>query len=134
MTLNRQSLSLFTLRISIFIVMFMWAIDKFINPAHAAAVYRKFYNIDIGQPLLSVLACAEIVLLVGFLFGVKRFITYGLVLLLHGVSTLSSWPKYLAPFDGSNLMFFAALPMLAACLVLFLYRDSDQLLTTSRLR
>ena len=134
MTLNRQNLSLFTLRISIFIVMFMWAIDKFINPAHASAVYRKFYNIDIGQPLLSVVACAEIVLLVAFLFGVKRFITYGLVLLLHGVSTLSSWPKYLAPFDGSNLMFFAALPMLAACLVLFLYRDSDQLLTTSRLR
>jgi putative oxidoreductase len=42
---------------------------------------------------------------------------------LHGISTLSSYRQYLDPFD--NLLFFAAWPMLAACVALFLLRDLD---------
>jgi len=53
---------------------------------------------------------------------VKKTITYGAVLLLHAVSTLSSWQQYLG-FD--SLLFFAAWPMLAACYALFALRDLD---------
>lgn len=42
------------------------------------------------------------------------------VLLLHGISTLSSYRQYLDPFN--NLLFFAAWPMLAACFALYLLR------------
>ena len=59
----------------------------------------------------------------GFL---KRF-SYGIVLLMHGVSTVSSYQQYLAPYDGANILFFAAWPMLAACLALYLLRDDDRL-------
>jgi len=51
---------------------------------------------------------------------------------MHGISTLSSWPRYIAAFD--NLLFFAAWPMLAACVALFLLRDSDTLLSVDTLR
>ena len=134
MTINRKTASLFSLRISIFLVMFMWTIDKFINPAHATKVYQKFYGISVGEMLMTALAAAELLLLAGFLLGVKRRITYGAVLILHGVSTLSSWQQYANPFEGPNLLFFAAWPMLAACFVLYLYRDEDQLLTIEKLR
>jgi hypothetical protein len=43
---------------------------------------------------------------------------------MHAVSTLAPLPGYLAPFD--NLL-FAAWPMLAACITLFLLCDSDTL-------
>lgn len=46
---------------------------------------------------------------------------------MHGVSTLVSWRDYLDPFEGPNLLFFAAWPMLAACFALFALRDFDRL-------
>ncbi|WP_346050112.1 MULTISPECIES: hypothetical protein [Natronospira] len=67
----------------------------------------------------------QILVYLAFLLGLFKAVSYGLVLAMHGVSTLSSWQQYLAPFD--HLLFFAAWPMLAACLALFLLRDSDTL-------
>jgi putative oxidoreductase len=63
------------------------------------------------------------VLVLAFLVGFKKRITYGLVLLLHAGSTFSSFTKYIDTFN--NLLFFAAWPMLAACLALYLLRDED---------
>lgn len=51
------------------------------------------------------------------------------MLLLHAVSTFSSFPQYLDPFK--NLLFFAAWPMLAACIALYLLRDLDTMATTN---
>ncbi|GAM59117.1 membrane protein [Vibrio ishigakensis] len=45
--------------------------------------------------------------------------------MLHAGSTLSSFGKYLDPFN--NLLFFTAWPMLAACFVLYLLQDYDTL-------
>ncbi|MDF1578295.1 MAG: hypothetical protein P1P81_07615, partial [Desulfobulbales bacterium] len=61
----------------------------------------------------------------------KRF-SYGTVLVLHAISTFSSYRQYLAPYDGPNILFFAAWPMLAACLALYLLRDRDVLFTVSK--
>ncbi len=55
--------------------------------------------------------------------------TYGLVLLLHGLTTLISYAQYLHPFEKSNILFFAAWPMLAACFALYYLRDLDTLWT-----
>jgi putative oxidoreductase len=114
------------------LVMFMWTIDKFINPGHAAKVYEKFYYIaGIESVVMYVLGAVEIIILLLFLVGYKKKYTYGAVLLLHAVSTLSSFKQYLAPFEGPNLLFFAAWPMLAACFMLFLLRDQDKKLSAS---
>src|SRR5467141_1690242 len=89
-------------------------------------VFKKFYSIDgISPTMFSVIGAAELVLLVGFVTGTAKRFTYGLVLLLHAISTLASYRQYLAPFD--NLLFFAAWPMLAACITLYLLRDLDTL-------
>jgi len=127
---KKLQLSLLFLRVTVFLVMFMWTIDKFINPGHAAKVYESFYYIaGLESVVMYAIGAAEMVLLLLFLAGYKKTLTYGAVLILHAVSTLSSFNQYLAPFEGPNLLFFAAWPMLAACLTLFLLRDQDRMLS-----
>ena len=60
--------------------------------------------------------------------------SYGAVLLLHAISTLAAFAKYVAPFEVHNLLYFAAWPMLAACFALYVLRDSDTLWIISRRR
>ncbi len=81
----------------------MWTIDKFINPAHAAKIYEKFYFIIglEGSVLLIILAVAELVILTAFLLGLYKNFSYGFVLVLHAVSTLPSFKQYLSPFGGA---------------------------------
>ena len=124
---EKLQFSLIFLRVSVFLVMFMWTIDKLINPGHAAKVFEKFYHIaGLDAVVLYAIGAIEIVILLGFLAGYKKKYTYGAVLALHAVSTLSSFNQYLAPFDGPNLLFFAAWPMLAACFTLFILRNQDK--------
>lgn len=127
---NRLPLCLLGLRLGVFVVMLAWTVDKFVQPEHAVSVFKHFYGITkVDQAAMYGLASLEVVLLLAFLLGIKRRISYGLVLLLHGVSTLSAWPQYAQPFRDSNLLFFAAWPMLAACIMLYAMRDQDSLLT-----
>jgi putative oxidoreductase len=125
---NRVGVALLVLRVTVFLVMLIWTIDKFVRPAHAASVYEHFYFIGgLGPAIVYSVGVAELVLLFGFLLGIAPRLTYGLVLLLHAVSTLSSFRQYLHPFEGPNILFFAAWPMLGACFALFYLRDFDML-------
>ncbi len=122
--LARLQWSLLALRLGVFIVMFVWTLDKFVNPAHAAAVFEHFYGLaGFSKEIFYALGAAQLVLVLAFVIGLKKRLTYGLVLVLHGLSTFSSYKQYLDAFN--NLLFFAAWPMLAACLALYLLRDAD---------
>lgn len=121
------ALTLLLLRLGVAIVMIAWTADKFVNQDHARAVFSAFYGLSgiTGTALLWV-GVAQGILVLAFAAGAFKTITYGAVLLMHAVSTFSSWRQYLDPFD--NLLFFAAWPMLATCIGLFLLRDRDRLL------
>ncbi len=130
---QRLPQALLALRLGVFIVMFMWTLDKFVAPGHAAAVFENFYGLEgLGTTTFYIIGSLQMVLILGFLAGVMKRLTYGLVFLLHGISTLSSYAQYLNPFE--NLLFFAAWPMLAACFALYYLRDQDNLLTLERLK
>ena len=108
--------------------MLAWTLDKVFQPEHAAAVFSRFYGLDgLCEQVMLALGIAELVLLIGFVLGVAKRFTYGAVLALHAISTLSAYQQYLDPFK--NLLFFAAWPMLAACAALYLLRDMDTRLT-----
>ena len=129
---QRLKFSLFCLRLGVFIVMLFWTLDKFVRPDHAANVFEGFYAISgLGSIIMKILGGLELVLIAGFFLGIKKRFTYGAILLLHGVSTLSSYKQYLAPFEKVNLLFFAAWPMLAACAALYLLRDDDTWFTVA---
>ena len=110
--------ALFILRLGVFIVMFMWTIDKFINPEHAARVFETFYFISGAGDLAFYIIGA-------FVGAYKRQYSYLAVLIMHAISTLSSFGRYLDPWTSPNLLFFAAWPMLAAIFALYYLRDLD---------
>ena len=123
---RRLAISLLLLRLGIFVVMLMWTLDKFVRPDHTAGVFATFYGVNgVDVQLAYVLGALELALLLAFVTGIARRWSYGIVLVLHAGSTLSSWSQYMHPFEGANLLFFAAWPMLAACAALYLLRDSD---------
>jgi len=120
---DHLKLSLFLLRLGVFIVMFAWTLDKFIDPAHAVRVYENFYMIGgLGHTIMLAIGAIEMLIILAFLAGLWKRYTYGFVMVVHGVSTFSSWEKYTIDI---SLLFFAAWPMLAACIALYLLRDQD---------
>lgn len=128
--LERLPKALFALRLGVFIVMIMWTLDKFVAPEHAARVWGHFYMIGgLGPTAFYIIGGLQLLLVLAFVAGLYKRLTYGAIFLLHGVSTLSSWRQYLDGFD--NLLFFAAWPMLAACFALYLLRDADTLFVFS---
>jgi putative oxidoreductase len=130
---QRLSTSLLLLRAGVGIVMLIWAFDKLIRPEHAAAVFGGFYGLaGLDHSVVYAIGVVQLLVVVGFIAGLVRTWTYALVLAMHTVSTLSSWRQYLDPFEGPNILFFAAWPMLAACIALFLLRDQDRLWTVGR--
>lgn len=132
---GRVPLVLLLLRLGVFIVMFIWTLDKFLKPEHASQVFAAFYGLQgVGGTLIYVIGIIQLVIVLGFVAGIKKTWTYGAVLLMHAVSTLVSFPRYLDPFTAPNLLFFAAWPMLAACFGLFYLRDLDILWTVEKSR
>lgn len=128
MTLEKRlPLALFLLRIGVFLVMLVWTVDKFVNPEHGAAVFEKFYFIGgLGNLPIYIIGAVQLLIILAFVSGFQKKISYLLVLFMHSVSTLSAFKIYLDPYGGgANLLFFAAWPMLAACFALYYLRDFD---------
>ena len=124
--------SLLLLRLGVFVVFFMWTIDKFLNPAHTAAVFAKFYLIgNLSETLAYVVGALQMIIVFMFLLGIKKQFSYGFILLMHLISTLSTYEKYFDPWSSPNLLFYAAWPMLAACAALYLLREEDTKWTVS---
>ena len=125
---SRLQWSLLSLRLGVFIVMIMWTLDKFVNPGHSARIFEYFYGINGSTDVVAyVLGALQLILMLAFLAGIKKRITYGVVFIMHGLSTLSSYNQYIDGFN--NLLFFAAWPMWAACFALYLLRDQDSKFT-----
>jgi len=132
---KKIALSLFFMRITIFLVMFMWTMDKFFRPEHIAAIFEKFYFIPgVSVNIAYGLGIAEMMVITCFVLGLAKRWTYGFVLVVHAASTFSPLMQYFSPFEGNHLLFFAAWPMLAACFALFVLRDKDTLLSLNRPR
>jgi len=130
---NKIVLSLFSMRITIFIVMLMWTIDKIMRPEHASAVYNKFYGLTgVMGHLMQGFGILELILLIGFVLGLWKSFTYLIVLILHSISAFSTIGVYFTPFTENHLLFFAALPMWSACLSLYLLRENDTFLILFR--
>lgn len=135
MTQTDQDLSLYKIRIAqclmilrygVGIVFLMWTIDKFLNPEHTISVFERYYKIPgLGIMAAYAIGTVQLAIITAFLAGAFKKYSYGLIFILHAVSTLSAYGKYLDPWSPPNLLFYAAFPMLAACWALWALRDLD---------
>ena len=68
-------------------------------------------------------------LLIAFVVGFKKKITYLLVFILHAVGTLMTLPKLIIGLESFYILFLAAIPAAAAMYLLYVLRDEDTMLT-----
>ncbi len=129
--LRRLAVSLLLLRLSLGLVMMVWAFDKILNPDHGAAVFESFYGLGgVREQVIGMIGIAQGLVVLSFLLGVAKTWTYGAVLFMHAVTTLVSWGAYLQPLE--NILFFSAWPMLAGLVTLFLLRHEDCIASIGR--
>ncbi len=124
--------ALFILRASMVIFLTPWVIEKFTHPEITAKIFAHFYKIP-NLPLWGsyLVGFGWAILLLAFAIGYKKKISYGLVMLFHGVSTLASIPNMIPGLDGYNHLFLAGIPVLGGLIALYMLRDYDTILTVS---
>ena len=58
---RRLQWSLLSLRLGVFIVMFVWTLDKFINPGHSIKIFEKFYAIEgLGEGMAYLIGALQL--------------------------------------------------------------------------
>lgn len=133
----RLARALFLLRLSVAIALGMWCAGKFINPTQTTRILSGFYSIKgvsfVGAYGIGIL---QAVLILAFVFGVAKRLSYGLVMLSHIPAVLAPAAQYLHPYGGHVLLFLAAFPMWSACFAVYYLREYDVLwvLSSSRAR
>ena len=128
-------LSLLIMRLATAAFLLVWAIDKILNQGHAQNVFKTFYFVTPSPLVLTTLGMVQTLIVLAFAAGFARFWAYGAVLLMHAVSTLSTYGRLANPWGaGAQLLFWAAVPVLAALIALFLLREQDRLLSIDAAR
>lgn len=132
---SKLELSLFLIRIGVGIVFFMWTLDKLMNPEHTARVFAAFYMIDSLSTVASyTIGSIQMLVVLAFITGALKKYSYMAIFIMHLISSLSTYERYFDPWTGTNLLFFAALPMLAGCWALWSLRDQDRLLSIDAMK
>lgn len=133
MNVGRLALALFVLRFGLGLFLLLWSLDKLVEPESTLKIFGHFYGLSISTTFAYGAGFLETLLSIAILAGFWKTLSYGLGLLLHTVSTLSTYQQLLSPF-GQNHLFIAAIPVLTAFVTLFLLRDQDTLwvVTSSR--
>ena len=128
---RRLPLALAVLRMSLGVFLLLWSVEKFVIPETTVSIWKAFYLMEIGNTIPYAIGAVEAAFSLALILGLWRTWVYGLAVVLHGISTLSSWKQLIDPwgliFDTRpNHLFLAGVPVLAAFVVLFLLRDWDR--------
>jgi hypothetical protein len=120
---------LFT-RIAIFYFLLPWQLGRFIKADQIKGIATKYYKLGwLPDVAFTVFAVLMVVLIVLFLVGFKKRITYGIVLALHTIGTITTIPNLMVGTESLNILFLAAIPTIGAMWMLYLLRDEDTLLS-----
>lgn len=122
--------ALAVLRVSLGVFLLLWGVEKFVIPTSTVRIWDTFYGMGLAVSLVPFVGALESVLAVAIVVGLWRRVTYGLGLLVHSVSVLSSWRQLIDPWGlrsgGSpNHLFLAGVPVLAGFVALYLLRARD---------
>lgn len=124
--------SLLFLRVSMGILMLLWGIDKLINVEHSQRVAEGFYfGIGGAAAVLGVFGVLEILLGILVILGLMRQYAYPALILITLLTAIGVWKSILDPWgwfiEGTNVLFYPSLIILAASMVLWSFVDQDKL-------
>lgn len=125
----RIGASLVTLRVALGVFLLVWGLDKFILTSRSIEIYDYFYGMAASEGLAYALGGLESLLALAIIIGVFRRWSYGIGLLVHAATTVATFRLIVDPWGlisgEPQHLFFAAIPILAAFIVLYLLRDLD---------
>lgn len=135
---RRIAIALLILRLGLGVFLLVWGLEKFVLPERTVGIFDKFYGLSIGTAIAPVLGAIQCAIALALMAGLFRTVSYGLGLLLHTVSTVSTWRQIIDPWgliSGEvQHLFLAAVPVLAGFAALFLLRNFDLLTIDESLR
>lgn len=126
---QQLKIGLLLIRLSTGIFFLVWSIEKLIYPEITQKVFSRFYMMEISPAVSYGVGILQTIIVLAFMAGLFKTWTYGLILGMHAVSTLSTYKELLNPYQPPNHLFWAAVPLLAALVALFLVRKEDSLFT-----
>ncbi len=125
-TPTRLPIALLILRLSLALFLLPWVIEKFTKPETTAKIFAHFYHIDnLSKTMSYGVGGLWALLLLAFVTGYKKRISYGIVLALHALGTVFTWRQLLPFLETHNHLFLASIPTLGALTALYLLRDQD---------
>ncbi|WP_189581430.1 hypothetical protein [Litorimonas cladophorae] len=123
-------LPLFLTRLSIFYFLLPWQLMRFTKPESASGIAEKYYHLPgLSASLGLAIGIFWMALLIAFLVGFKKTVSYGLVFALHAGGILLVLPSYILGTEVYNQLFLAAIPAAAAMGLLWLLRKEDTFLS-----
>lgn len=125
-----KPLSILFLRLSMGWLQVLWGIDKLVNVEHSVRVAESFYlGLGANATVQNVLGVLQVLLGVLLLVGFLRRYAYPAQTLIAAATALGVWKSIIDPWgwflDGSNVLFYPSLIILAAALVLQAFQDDD---------
>ena len=132
MKLEQQlKIGLFLIRLSTGIFFLVWSVEKLIFPEVTQKIFSRFYMMEISPTVAYGIGIIQTLIILAFMAGLFKLWTYGAILGMHAVSTLSTYKELINPYEPPNHLFWAAVPLLAALIALFLLRKEDTFLTVA---
>ena len=128
---QQLKIGLFLIRLSTGIFFLIWSVEKLIFPEVTQKIFSRFYMMEISPTIAYGIGIIQTLVVLAFVAGFFKIWTYGAILGMHAVSTLSTYKELLNPYEPPNHLFWAAVPLLAALIALFLLRKEDTLLTVA---
>lgn len=131
--ISKLPLGLMLVRYGVVLFMLPWILMKFTAPSSTTGIFEKYYHISgVGNEVSYAIGAVMLAVLIAFAVGFKKRISYGLIMLFHGVSTVMTIP-YLIPYTEKFIpTFMAAIPTLAALILLYMMRDHDTKFTIGK--
>lgn len=125
---KKLRIGLALIRFSTGIFFLVWSLEKIIHPEVIQKIFSKFYLLNISPTISIAIGIIQTLIILAFMAGLFKLWTYGAILGMHAISTLSSYKELFNPYEPPNHLFWAAVPLLAALVALFLLRKEDYLL------
>jgi len=129
MATHTLKLPLFLTRLSIFYFMLPWQLMRFTTPESVIGIAKKHYKFTMPEAVPMITGVLMMILLIAFVTGFKKKISYLLVLILHALGTLMTLPKLIIGLESFYILFAAAIPVVFAMLLLYILRDEDTMLS-----
>ncbi|MCY3700824.1 MAG: DoxX family membrane protein [Gemmatimonadetes bacterium] len=129
---------LLLLRVSTGWLLVMWGLDKFVNVEHGQRVAESFY-LGIGSQAVvqNVFGGLEVALGLLVVAGLLRKWAYPAAFVVLLITALAVWKSILDPWgwvlEGSQVLFYPSIIVLAGSMVLWGTMDQDELTLDARM-